>query len=331
VPRSADARALPFAERPDLFQELHARADAAAAATADPAAVPAPRFAAFAAAAAACADAPAAAAVPGGGPPLPPAAVPRAWRSARPRAVDDVTLVTNLDRGRLAMLADQCATWGGPLSAAVYLALDARAPPAERAAAAAELAAELAALHAVAEARAAGCALDLALVTEERLAEEMWAYPYNTMRNQALARAATRLVLLLDADFLVSDGFRDEALRPAAWAALLDATHARRQALVLPAFETRAGLELGAGAATAAAAAAADKRGLKRMFDGGDVTRFAPFYRRGHSATDYARWFASAAGYEVVPETGYEPYLLLSRLHVPWFDERFRGCVSIDI
>lgn len=42
------------------------------------------------------------------------------WTSTGPRTIDDITVVTNLDRNRLYMLPDQCASWSGPISLAVY-------------------------------------------------------------------------------------------------------------------------------------------------------------------------------------------------------------------
>jgi glycosyltransferase-like protein LARGE len=118
---------------------------------------------------------------------------------------------------------------------------------------------------------------------------------------------------------------RAAMLQPAAWEEAVHATYLARHVLVLPAFETRAGLELGAGAEVARRAAEGGKAALGEAFAAGDVVQFAPFYARGHGATNYTRWFASAEGYPIEPERGYEPFVLVSRLHVPWFDERFRG------
>lgn len=284
------------------------------------------RFTAFADAAAACADHPAAGLLhrsPESESRLGTFRVEGKWLSARARSADDVTLAVNLDRSRLHMLRGQCVNWGGPISAAIYQPLQYfRAE--ENAAVLADLGAELAALQGELEAGGA-CAMDVALVSELRHPDQLWAYPYNTMRNQAIARARSKLVLLLDADFLPNAGLREAMLRPAAWRQALVDTHLQRHVLVLPAFETRQGLPLEEGGAVAQRAADGDKRSLRAAFRAGDVTRFAPFYKRGHSATNYTRWFSSAQGYAITPEPGYEPFVVLSRLHVPWFDERFRG------
>lgn len=76
----------------------------------------------------------------------------------------------------------------------------------------------------------------------------------------------------------------------------------------------------------ALAAASASKYTLQSLFENEDIVRFAPFFDRGHGPTNYSKWFGSAdEWYEIIPELGYEPFILMSRLHVPWFDERFRG------
>ncbi len=56
-----------------------------------------------------------------------------------------------------------------------------------------------------------------------------------------------------------------------------------------------------------------------------EVVRFAPFYKRGHTATDFPHWFSASQPYPVTFEPGFEPFVLMSRVHVPWYDERFRG------
>lgn len=95
-------------------------------------------------------------------------------------------------------------------------------------------------------------------------ANESWAYPYNSLRNQAIARARTRLVLLLDVDFLVSMGARERLLARDAWVWALDATYARRQAIVLPAFQTTLNLSLAEGTAVAHDSAAGGKEEGRR-------------------------------------------------------------------
>eukprot|EP00890_Picochlorum_soloecismus_P000629 jgi/Picsp_1/1567/NSC_05045-R1_glycosyltransferase-like 1b len=258
--------------------------------------------------------------------------------------VNDVTLCTQLDESRLKMLFGQCRSWGGPMSTVVYLATGALG--------------SVDAYNAIVRmkkkieyvyetvARHGWCDLDVVLQVEHDQPNS-WSYPYNANRNQAIARAKTRLVLLLDVDFLPSKSLRESLLRKDVWSDLLHATQERREVLVLPAFETRQSIrDVRKGCAVARSAASGSKENLHEMFKNGDVVRFAPFFERGHGATNYSRWFSladaedekfassldldynsscSACGYEIEPEVGYEPFILMSRMHVPWFDERFRG------
>jgi hypothetical protein len=152
--------------------------------------VDAPAFAAFADAAAACADHPVAGLLQRGTSSevrLGTTKVEGKWLTMRPRTVDDITIAVNLDRTRLHMLRGQCAAWGGPVSVSVYQTLQ-YFKAAENAAVVADLKAELAALHGELEA-GGGCGMDIVLVSELRHPDQAWAYPYNTMRNQALVRA----------------------------------------------------------------------------------------------------------------------------------------------
>ncbi|KDD72614.1 hypothetical protein H632_c3121p0 [Helicosporidium sp. ATCC 50920] len=41
--------------------------------------------------------------------------------------------------------------------------------------------------------------------------------------------------------------------------------------------------------------------------------------------TEYERWFRTRQTYPVNYELGFEPFVVASRLHLPWFDERLRG------
>lgn len=75
----------------------------------------------------------------------------------------------------------------------------------------------------------------------------------------------------------------------------------------------------------APAVCAGPKRTVKYLHKIGNLTQFAPFYKRGHTATDYKSWFGAERPYPVKFVPGYEPFVLMSRVHVPWYDERFRG------
>lgn len=70
---------------------------------------------------------------------------------------------------------------------------------------------------------------------------------------------------------------------------------------------------------------AGSKEDLHRLFELKQVIQFAEFYPPGHKASNYPLWFASDTPYPISFKVGYEPYLLVSRRHIPWYDERFRG------
>ena len=70
---------------------------------------------------------------------------------------------------------------------------------------------------------------------------------------------------------------------------------------------------------------AGTKAQLKQMFDARNVIQFAEFYPVGHRSTNYHKFFNVSEPYTIRFKSGYEPYVLVSRKLVPWYDERFRG------
>ena len=70
---------------------------------------------------------------------------------------------------------------------------------------------------------------------------------------------------------------------------------------------------------------AGTKQQLQQMYEARQVIQFAEFYPVGHRSTDYPKFFKSSVPYAVKFKTGYEPYILVSRRAMPWYDERFRG------
>lgn len=42
-------------------------------------------------------------------------------------------------------------------------------------------------------------------------------------------------------------------------------------------------------------------------------------------STNYKKWFSSPEPYPIRFKSGYEPYVLVARTIMPWYDERFRG------
>lgn len=279
----------------------------------------------------------------------------RAWWSRRPlpAAQAPLTIATGLNPGRLDQLESQCQSWGGPLSAAVYLVL----PQYEGAAAAAEAAAgagdqeeheedhvsgltpasraalaeaerAVSEFHARAERGEGGmrCRLD-AMLLYETVADARMAVllPINAMRNYALLQARSPLVAMVDVDLVVSSALGEWLARPAN-VELLRAGAAARRVFVLPAFETapqdNATLahELADGAARMAKPALASLTAARLVY------QFALYlFRQGHNCTDYPRWFRSDAPYDIAPYDGYEPWFATARLANPFYDAVYRG------
>lgn len=48
-------------------------------------------------------------------------------------------------------------------------------------------------------------------------------------------------------------------------------------------------------------------------------------YPQGHEPTLFWKWVNSTEPYQIQHETGFEPYILMLKEHVPYYDERFRG------
>ena len=98
----------------------------------------------------------------------------------------------------------QCNSWPGPISAAMYIALDSSFGPNKTGAALDAAITQARAFHALAE-RNMACQLDLMLVYERfSSARATVLYPVNTLRNYARLQARTPLVGLFDADMLPS-------------------------------------------------------------------------------------------------------------------------------
>ena len=55
------------------------------------------------------------------------------------------------------------------------------------------------------------------------------------------------------------------------------------------------------------------------------LCRLPPPPPRCRRATDHSRWFETSISYRIPYEEGFEPYVLVQRRFVPWYDERFKG------
>ncbi|GAB4822605.1 hypothetical protein N2152v2_009651 [Parachlorella kessleri] len=253
----------------------------------------------------------------------------RRWWSSKGRQGESITLVTQLSLERLDMLENQCSVWPDAIAAVVYApTLGGRLWSAEDPSLAGQrlgvAQSRLDAFHGRMEAQGR-CTLDLELASEDFRDEgEVGLYPFNAARNRALMLAGTEALLLLDADFVPPTSLAAAyQASPRAYQELL-AQLRQGQTVVLPAFETASG-----GAEGRALALAAAQRGKAFVVGEYAAGRLLGFqmrqYEPGHAPTDYARWSAGDSPYTVQYAKGYEPYVLISRRFVPWYDERFRG------
>ena len=92
----------------------------------------------------------------------------------------------------------------------------------------------------------------------------------------SLACAHVQVVLLLDADFVVSTGLHEKLSSATEFAALIEDTAMHHSAIVLPAFETEASLGMEQGSAVASQAQASESRLLVNATDSHMVQSLLP-------------------------------------------------------
>jgi glycosyltransferase-like protein LARGE len=190
----------------------------------------------------------------------------------------------------------------------------------------------VAALHNRTEADPAACALELRVVREDFAAATLTrasSYPVNAVRNRALQLVRTDALVLLDADFLPSATLGALAVdyRRGGAAGREIARYLDEDVVyVLPAFQATTTAFDDAGVRGAAAAAEDGKATIVAALANGSLVGFAAnHFPAGHGATNFTRWVNASSQYEVDYQHGFEPYILASRRHVPWYDERFFG------
>lgn len=178
---------------------------------------------------------------------------------------------------------------------------------------------------------------------------ECW-YPINQLRNKALALAETDLVLICDVDFRPCRRLANLMRVRGECTALLKRASCRLTCIVLPAFEAIistdcAAVDWDTQESTSPPTTQQhvqdvqppldeswwiktldSKPGLLQQWDKGRVVPFASqVWPPGHRATDFTRWRSVTTPYEVAFQEGFEPFVIMHRLLVPPFDERFEG------
>jgi hypothetical protein len=251
--------------------------------------------------------------------------------SSRTGPTRSVTLVTQCSDDRLPQLARTAAGWGGGcIAVAVLLSRNAGVRAAR-----AQVRTLVDAAYKV-----NGCWMKVLLVMDARpppaggvLTAPGALYPINALRNLALAAACTELILVADVDQCPSRGLADALADAGRYLAIADALLSSRTALVVPAFEPTA-TAVGDGVPDQVTLTAGQ---LRSWVDAGVAITFgSDVYPRGHGGTDEAGWFRMACGDAPTPlaprdwprceyTDGYEPYVIVSRVGVPPFDERYEG------
>jgi len=254
-------------------------------------------------------------------PQVPDVIVRQIWRSNKLRRLTDVTLVTQLSIDRLHALETQCSIWGAVVSAAVYVPLVDNAIVSEDGdLSGGGMEAAIAAIekfHRKQE-NEGKCVLDMLLVSEDVVSlRYVGLYPVNALRNRAIQLASTDIILLLDADFVPNRDLSEDLANPQMYDALHRATSAH-QAIVLPAFQI---LAEGDEGHRLALKAAESKDDVVRMMENGRSQGFhMDGFVNGHRATDFEKWSTAEIAYRAQYEEGYEPYILVQRKLVPWYD-----------
>lgn len=240
-----------------------------------------------------------------------------------------LSIVTHLSLERTMMLEQQCMYWPYKIAAVIYIPLvggriftpqdhDWHDSPLYKAID------ELEAFHARLSGVESGCWLDMEVVVEECCTKESATmYPTNAIRNRAMLLATTPAVLMLDVDFLV-DLSLVKALRNKSKTEALMRTMENNIAIILPAFEA---WDKGAWGRTVALEAVQKGKGyIATKFMYNVVKGFhMSHYPKGHESTDFWRWRNTSEAYFVEYQPGFEPYIIILKRYVPYFDERFRG------
>lgn len=152
-------------------------------------------------------------------------------------------------------------------------------------------------------------------------------FPFNLLRNIAVANAPSDYVVLVDVDFIVHPPRRPgpngcsachAAARLRRWLPMMRLTP--HLALVIPAFDSS---ERTPGAQEALSSIAT-KRALARLFRRGSAEVFAVHqYPLGHACDNASRWLSSSEPFLTPYSFGCEPYVLYNRRSAPKLWEMF--------
>ena len=167
------------------------------------------------------------------------------------------------------------------------------------------------------------------LVSTTVMGDEL--YPVNHLRNFALDNARSDYLLLLDIDFVTSA----KAL-PTITSQLATLGYPTKMIFVIPAFEPNVEVMASIDEDILTTGGTSEKTwpippDMKSALELWTSTppMLVPFhgrgYKRGHGFANYTRWFHASRGFGLRYNEGMEPYVVVARASVPYFQEIFWG------
>ncbi|GAX84389.1 hypothetical protein CEUSTIGMA_g11811.t1 [Chlamydomonas eustigma] len=248
----------------------------------------------------------------------------------------DLTIVTQLSFDRMPALYNQCSTYPGPMAAAVYLPLlqlddqlhilngesgDLNPENKERVRKEVE---RVGRIFQEIDNRNDMCQLDLMFLWEAFDSKQAsLLYPVNSLRNYARMQVRTNLLSAIDVDMMISSSVGRAFEHPATLKELTSAVE-DRQAVVLPAFEPQR--QGPYGRMVADESCKASKENLAIKFKQKSVLQFKlKVFPRGHTPTNYTKWFQCTHPYKVRYQRMYEPWYIGNVKTAPFHDVKFRG------
>lgn len=160
---------------------------------------------------------------------------------------------------------------------------------------------------------------DIQRYVDIHLIVDMFDRQFNMWRNTAKLYARTNYIMMLDVDFYICTDFR-QSIKNSPF--LMDKLKEGHTALVVPAFEY---LDHADGFQYYNFPNTKDAL-ITEVFEKEKLDMFHRSWARGHSATDYPKYYAADGPYKVEDyDFSYEPYVIFKKQGSPWCDERFIG------
>ncbi|KAL4529580.1 hypothetical protein Ndes2437B_g08847 [Nannochloris sp. 'desiccata'] len=263
------------------------------------------------------------------------------WSSKKVVPAESITAVTHISLDSLSALRSQCTSWSDRLAAVVYVpyiqgfgAVSTGGVAAINGSSISSVINVLAMLHQETEQvhTQDGCALELELIVEEFPKNSwddanLWRYPGNALRNRALLLVGeidVDLVLLLDKDQVPESTLpKSYQNRPKTFSTFVRRLIKQRTAIVLPTLTPISSGTTGSYQSV--------RQLVDQVVAGGKEHAVAAWRRLDLGVVDFDgnlnTWASAKKGnFEAVDyKHGSHPALILPRIFVPFYDERFRG------